>query len=679
MGRRLATGSTLRRDRTPGSTVMPQIHRVSVLLIGSAVLVTALAATARVSETPPSAPPADEATHEATGAAPAPAVVPIGDLAACDGGVRTAPAPAVDGDVRDAAQKGLSFLERSTVQWQGQHNCYGCHVQAVTVKAMAVGRHHDYAVDDSHLRTVVEGLTTVTGGSRSQGGLRYSSGSYLSASKSLGGAAFAQYDAWIGTDLREDLLQTADELRSLQQTHGPIKSDYSHAPVAIGELQDTVLAMATWNQAYARTADDSWLTALGRAEDWLSGRVAGWGDTAPADLQQINYALMGLKAARSGTGEAATARLMRWLLDAQNTDGGWSLHRGGASEAYATGQTLYTLRTMGLTETDPAVAQGTKWLLQRQGEDGGWSHSGRERAEAMWAVLGLVSVDVLTLAVTGLEDGAHVAGVVPVRAVATDNEGGAVVQVELRVDDVPVHRACGDTLQWDWSTASLGTGPHVVDLVALNDAGNTAVRRVTVYSGEHYLTRVASHYEDGGTVFTLRNVAPEDRQATVKLTVHAVAEADGVERPGDEIAVMQRDATQGPMRFHWDGKGASGAMVTEDRLFARLSWVEGERVVQTEELLFVHDSPEAQRGRYAEVGGQLRLQGAGGANTRVELVDKAGRVISSTVTTEEGQYRFKNVRSGDYKVRVNKEGWGAQEADVQAGPEAAAESVDLDL
>src|SRR5688500_7931346 len=33
---------------------------------------------------------------------------------------------------RRAAQSGLNFLVEQTLAWQRQHNCYGCHVQAVT-------------------------------------------------------------------------------------------------------------------------------------------------------------------------------------------------------------------------------------------------------------------------------------------------------------------------------------------------------------------------------------------------------------------------------------------------------------------------------------------------------------------------------------------------------------------
>ncbi|MBT3221330.1 MAG: hypothetical protein HN348_19785, partial [Proteobacteria bacterium] len=559
--------------------------------------------------------------------------------------------PTGDARVRDSAQKGLDFLARSTVRWQQTQQCYGCHVQAVTLKAMAVGRHHDYRVDQTDLETVKYGMTGIAQGGSRTGGLRYSTGTFLSAAKSLGGSAFARYDEWVNSALTDDLIQTSQELLEMQGEHGEIINDYTHTPVAIGALQDTVLAMVTWNQAYSRTADDNWLTAVGRAEEYVRQVALGWENTPPYDIQSINYALMGFQAANSGTGERVVDSLIQALISRQNEDGGWAL-QGGPSDAYATGQTLYVLRLQGKTETDATVARGTNWLLDNQNEDGGWSHSGRERAEAMWGVLGLVSVDVLTLSVAGLEDGQHVSEVREVLAEAFDNQGGEVVSIEMAVDDVPVQRQCKNKLVYQWNTSDLEPGPHIVDLIAENSSGKRARRRLTVYAGPVYLTRVGNTFDDGGTVITLRNIAPESLPNGVNLEIVHNEEV---------IFNASREGIQGPMRFFWDGKNNDGQAMANDKYQARLSFVSDGKVLQTEELEFVHDTLTAQLANYGQVEGQLRLDGEIGANTMVELLDGAGSVITSTVTTDGGNYRFRNVQGGSYKVRVSKKGWGAAE------------------
>jgi len=69
-------------------------------------------------------------------------------------------AATIEGDpaARSAAQRGLDFLASAAQSWQGEHQCYGCHVQGVTLEAMTVGRAHQYRVRDSDLDAIVKGM-----------------------------------------------------------------------------------------------------------------------------------------------------------------------------------------------------------------------------------------------------------------------------------------------------------------------------------------------------------------------------------------------------------------------------------------------------------------------------------------------------------------------------------------
>ena len=72
--------------------------------------------------------------------------------------------------------------------------------------------------------------------------------------------------------------------------------------------------------------------------------------------------------------------------------------------------------------------------------------------------------------------------------------------------------------------------------------------------------------------------------------------------------------------------------------------------------------------------------GAGiAANTMVELVDKDGRVVQTVRSTAQGNYRFKSVEAGSYRVRATKEGWAKQEAEVEAAPAAAAAKANMEF
>ena len=66
------------------------------------------------------------------------------------------------------------------------------------------------------------------------------------------------------------------------------------------------------------------------------------------------------------------------------------------------------------------------------------------------------------------------------------------------------------------------------------------------------------------------------------------------------------------------------------------------------------------------------------ATAMVELVDAQGRVVQKTQSNEAGQFRFKSVDKGNYKVRVRKEGFKDTEAPVSAAPATQA-AADLKL
>jgi len=622
-----------------------------------------------------------------SGVAPPPAVAPppqalpptakatappaVADLPVCSVDAPTAVADAADPRIRAAAQRGLDFVSASMVAWQDNHQCYGCHVQGVTMTAMAVGKDSQYAIDDKHLKAAIDGLTIIKDGSRSPHGLGHNGGHYKSASKSLGGMAFARFDQLVGRSLAEDLLATAQELLEIQGDDGAIINDYTHAPVAVGPIQDTVLAMQTWNQAYARSADVRWVTAVGKAEDWLRKQALPWTDSPPAQLQLLNYAILGLVASESTSGEGLIRSLTAELVARQHEDGGWGLQASGASSAYATGQALYVLRTLGRDDTDPVVTRGTDYLISHQQVGGGWGSGGAERAEAMWAVLGLVSVDVLSLEVTGISEGMHVDDAVALTARAIDNTGGTPTQVEFAVDDVVIDRECGDALSHSWQTATLAPGPHVVDVTATSSTGETARRRYTVYAGPVYLTRLGTAWDDGGTRITARDIAPEGTEHSVRLTVEGVG--------GAAVYTSTIPGRQGPIGFWWNGKTDAGSTAKGKRFDAKLEYLDpAGTVLQVERIDFVHETLHAQREQYGQIQGQLALDGAEGANTRVELLDALGNVVGSTLTTRSGSYRFRNVDAGKYKVRVAKDGWGDAEQEVEAAP-AEESKADLDL
>ncbi|HEU4404771.1 MAG TPA: carboxypeptidase regulatory-like domain-containing protein [Polyangiaceae bacterium] len=590
-------------------------------------------------------------------------------------------APEGNAEARAGAQRGLAFVAREAQAWQAQHRCYGCHVQAVTLEALSVGRQHRYEVPESDLDAIRGGMLTLSGGARGPNGLSLRGDTYLiETAKEFGAAAFARYDEFVGPGLRDELVRVAGELLEYQQPDGSVRASRTSLPVEAGALQATTQAMQAFRRAYAHSADEQrWLGPLRQAEAFVQARAAALSDDANANVVDVNYALIGLLSAGAQGGEATMRALAARLRGLQRADGGWGFTPGEDASAFATGQSLYALRLLGAGDGDPAVARGTAWLLAHQAGDGGWSHAGRGKAEAMWAVLGLVSVDVLSVAVTGVEDGQHLRGSVPIRAKATSNGGEAVERVEISVDDVPVHRACGAGAEYALDAGALDAGVHTIEIAAKDARGRTSRRRLEVYSGAHYLTRLGARFERGQTQVSLRNVAPKGTAGRVVFKVFAAGE--GPAARGPEVHKSTHASSEGPMIVSWDGRDPSGEPRPKGRYVAELSFVdEGGRTLQSAELPFVHDTPEAQQAAFGEIAGALTVNGqAPAANTWVDLVDERGRVVQRALTTEAGNYRFRNVDGGRYRVRVDRKGFHQSDAPAAAAPAKASEAPTLDL
>ncbi|MEM1414820.1 MAG: carboxypeptidase regulatory-like domain-containing protein, partial [Myxococcota bacterium] len=522
------------------------------------------------------------------------------------------------------------------------------------------------------------GLTTIRGGAKHPGvgfSVGGNPGHLEESSKTFGGAALAAYDQHVDGDLANELLETAAQILAYQNADGSVRSTDRRPPVVAGLMQSTHQAAATWRQAYARSADDRWLAPLARAEQYIRSRAVALTDAQATYLQDVSYATLGLLAAGADRGERVVRLLGDELRERQNDDGGWGFRPGEASDAFATGQAVHVLKRLGASDGDAVVERGTRWLVAHQEESGGWSTGGDRRGEAMWGVLGLVSIDVLDVALAGLDDGHRVEAPAALVARARDARGAPAASVELRVDDVPVARACAGEVRATLDPGTLQGGVHRVDVVARRTDGRESRRRYAFYTGDHFLTRAGTRFEDGQTLVSFRQLAPGDA-GRVRLTVRPAA-------GGEPLRTVEEAAREGAMVLAWDGSDGTGEARGNGRFVAELAYVDNEGDVrQTLELPFVHDTAARQDARYGQVAGQLALESEEDAEVEgavVELVDERGRVVQRTTSTRNGNYRFRNVDTGRYRVRVRRRSrGGVAEAEVEAAPASAA-SADLAL
>src|SRR5579871_5028789 len=438
---------------------------------------------------------------------------------------------------RHAAQRGLEWLSRSAQQWTKQNQCFGCHVQAVTLEGLTVGKHNHYDIAPADIAAMVAALQRgVTAGGHTTG-------------TAFQGAAWARYDQWVDAQQTASLLKYARELIGLQQGDGSVADDDTRKPVIAGTMQTTFQAMQTWRQAYARTADEVFLPPMRRAERYISATAASWPKDGEVYLQDVNYALLGLVAAGVGSGEDARVSLQRRILSGQNRDGGWGL-AAGESDAIATGQSLYALKMAGLADQDRAVSRGMSWLVEQQKSDGSWhqdsNQGGADKGATMWAVLGLVTVDVVSVAVSGVVDGQHVTPNMPLQIEARDNQGKGISQVEVTIDDLPLTRASTATLKYTWDTAKLSEGKHVLAVVATGAKGQKAERRFEVYAGNVFLTQLGARFDEGrqSTEVSLRDISPTPG-GKVALEVYSVDEAKGEPKQGKRVFTTEQPSAPG--------------------------------------------------------------------------------------------------------------------------------------
>lgn len=578
-----------------------------------------------------------------------------------------------DAKAREAAHKGFTYLARSSTEWTRRNNCFGCHVQAVTMEALTAAKYFQYDVMPADLKEMQRALKMgVTAGGHSTG-------------VAFEGAAWARFDRFIDDTETKELLKYADELMRIQGKDGEIRDDDARLPVTGGTMQTTYQAAQTWRQAYARTANDKYLAPMRNAERFLTARAASWKSSENIYVQDLSFALLGLASAGVTRSEASSQRLQELLLARQNKeDGGWALD-GKTSDAFATGQAVYALKMAGFGDSDPAVERGIGYLLKKQSADGAWrtaksGQNGSEKGETMWAVLGLVTVDVATVSVSGLTDGQHVSGALVLDANAIDNQSGGIVELSLSIDDTKVLTECGPKLRFTWDTAKLTSGKHVVDVVAINGKNKQSRRRFEVFAGDVFLTEVGATFDERAqkTNVSLRNIADPKVKGRVEVEVWSLEEK--AETPKSKVFSTSLKAEPGAMQYAWDGMDEKKQPLPRGRYLAKVNFKDEQGAVkQTETTVFVHDSEVVQRQNFGEVEGNLKLGqlGIGSSNTFVDLVDDDGKVLQTVRSTEQGNYRFKSIKPGKYKVRARKEGYKPLEAPVSTTAGAEATKADM--
>jgi N-acyl-D-aspartate/D-glutamate deacylase len=132
----------------------------------------------------------------------------------------------------------------------------------------------------------------------------------------------------------------------------------------------TVLAAQGMRKYAVEDQREAVRDAVERASTWLAH--------APMKQQEDrNSRLWGYYLLEADGGRIAQARAA--VLANQRSDGGWPARDDLPSDAYATGQTLWTLHATGASPAHPAYQRGLRYLLETQCDDGSWKVETRSR------------------------------------------------------------------------------------------------------------------------------------------------------------------------------------------------------------------------------------------------------------------------------------------------------------
>jgi ankyrin repeat protein len=176
----------------------------------------------------------------------------------------------------------------------------------------------------------------------------------------------------------------------------------SRAPMQDGNFSRTALAIHALVTYATPARRAEYASRVQRAATWLSSHP-------PVSTEDRTMQLLGLHWAKAEPKLRDTR--VRELLAQQRSDGGWAQTPYLGSDAYATGQVLYTLRQLGVPAGNAALQGGTAYLQRSQAADGTWRVVNRamklqpyfqggfpydhdqwiSHAGSAWAVMGLAS------------------------------------------------------------------------------------------------------------------------------------------------------------------------------------------------------------------------------------------------------------------------------------------------
>ena len=305
-----------------------------------------------------------------------------------------------------AVERGLHFIQTEAFRWKDTRKCAACHHAATMLWTFNEARAAGYATDEKALKEITEWafLDMKTNSLADEPpprnvinlGWVYVLLSTETAPESrLWARSAAGSSAANPADTNYNGILSA-ERTLIRQIIAKQAADGSWGVpldlrVPLGGPSEDIAILSRLALLESGVKSESVLDCMNKAAAWLAG------NHDPQSRQARNFRL--LTNLVEGTPVAKLKPTIAGILAEQNPDGGWSQTPEMASDAYATGQTLYVLARAGVRPKVAEMKRGVQFLTRVQREDGSWPMTSRVKAKNLnpitvtgtaWAVLGLL-------------------------------------------------------------------------------------------------------------------------------------------------------------------------------------------------------------------------------------------------------------------------------------------------
>jgi ankyrin repeat protein len=259
---------------------------------------------------------------------------------------------------RQAIARGVALLERSSGSFFSNGGCGACHAQNVTDIAVGAARKRGIPVSDVAAAQRAAGASNTFAATATRLYERFDGPSIDILLYTLAGFAAAGQPDDRATDAL--VFNIATQQRRDGRWYG---GGIPRPPIEDGDFTRTALAIRALT-AYAPPGRlPEMQERVTRATAWL--RAA-----KPITAEDRAFRLLGLT---WGSADAAVRReAAADMVALQQKDGGWSQRAELATDAYATGLTLYALKESGSDVPAPAVERAVQYLRSTQRADGSW-------------------------------------------------------------------------------------------------------------------------------------------------------------------------------------------------------------------------------------------------------------------------------------------------------------------